>query len=172
MNLKESPLTIAKANDLNAFEQIEKLAWKILPSFYRNTIPTDHTEFYIEKFISPKALQDQVSNGYSIYLLTYDHLNVGYLALLHQAERRTMLLDKLYVLQKFRGKGIGSDVIDFVIAEARSLGCHQMELVVNIHNNGAIRFYERYGFELGQKFVNHFENGHSIANYNMRLCIL
>ncbi len=150
---------------------IEKLAWQILPDFYRDSIPADHTAFYIKKYISPDALQRQVDNDFHIYLLAFGKQPVGYLALHHQPEMKTLLLDKLYLLEAYRGQGIGTRVVDFVKQEALSVKCSKIKLVVNVHNARGIRFYERHGYTLGERFVNHFENGHSISNYYMWLCI-
>jgi len=46
----------------------------------------------------------------------------------------------------YRGKGLGTAMIDAGMQHLRSLGCPGVMLGVNSDNAGAIRFYERYGF--------------------------
>jgi len=47
----------------------------------------------------------------------------------------------------YRGKGLGTAMTDAGIQHLRSLGCPGVMLGVGSDNTGAIRFYERYGFE-------------------------
>jgi GNAT superfamily N-acetyltransferase len=56
------------------------------------------------------------------------------------------LLDELYVLPDRRGHGVGSAVVDLVLATARSLGVDRLEINVDEGDVDAQRFYERHGF--------------------------
>lgn len=53
-----------------------------------------------------------------------------------------LYIHTICVDEKFRGKGIGSDILK-KIAEENS----KMYLYVNMNNDGAVRFYKRNGFE-------------------------
>ena len=46
----------------------------------------------------------------------------------------------------FRGRGFGAKAIDEIADVARSRGMRRLELLVEIDNPRAIRFYERHGF--------------------------
>ena len=56
-------------------------------------------------------------------------------------------LERLYVVQEFKGRGVGSLLMDWSFREARSLGAHELWLGVWEHNRDARAFYARYGFE-------------------------
>ncbi|HOZ38424.1 MAG TPA: GNAT family N-acetyltransferase [Anaerolineaceae bacterium] len=46
------------------------------------------------------------------------------------------------------GLGIGTDLLEKVIAIAREMGCHKITLVTTNDNIHAIRFYQKQGFDL------------------------
>lgn len=93
------------------FEIIESLVRQILHKFYNPVIPKKNTKYFINKYQTAKAIEQQVTNGSSYYILKYRGLNVGYLGL--NKESDFLLLDKLYLLEDYRGKKIGKKAIDF-----------------------------------------------------------
>lgn len=62
-------------------------------------------------------------------------------------ERRTMELKQLYIRGAQTGTGIGANLMDWALGEARSRGFDEVILSVWSENYGAQRFYARYGFE-------------------------
>ena len=46
-----------------------------------------------------------------------------------------------------RGQGIGGQMIEFCIAEAKGRGLARVQLISNAKRKDAHRFYERLGFE-------------------------
>ncbi len=81
------------------------------------------------------AFVDDAPVGYALYFFTYS----SFLA------RRTLYLEDLFVLEKFRGKGIGKELLFRLIKEAMKLRCGRMEWSVLTWNSKAIRFYESLG---------------------------
>ncbi len=59
----------------------------------------------------------------------------------------SMLLDQLYVRAEHHGSGIGRELMDWAIDEARRREAQALYLTVFIENHRARRFYDRYGFE-------------------------
>jgi ribosomal protein S18 acetylase RimI-like enzyme len=51
------------------------------------------------------------------------------------------------VVPNARGKGIGSKLLDALLAQARAAGYPTVSLSVDRQNSGAIELYERHGFE-------------------------
>jgi diamine N-acetyltransferase len=75
---------------------------------------------------------------------------VGYALLLYGEGTEPTLtaeLERLYLLYRFHGLGLGKRLMDEVLAQARAKGTSLMSLRVNSQNARAIAFYERYGFE-------------------------
>lgn len=65
----------------------------------------------------------------------------------HSNARRPAALNQLYTAPDKTGRGIGTALMDWTMAEAASLGADAVQLSVYSENPGAQRFYERYGFE-------------------------
>ncbi|MBH5320992.1 GNAT family N-acetyltransferase [Aurantiacibacter sediminis] len=55
-------------------------------------------------------------------------------------------LQQLYCAPDRTGEGIGAALTDWALAEARARGCDAIQLSVYSDNDGAQRFYQRYGF--------------------------
>ena len=56
-------------------------------------------------------------------------------------------LRQLYVLTSHLGAGVGTDLMEWAIAESRRRGIDELYLTVYTDNHRARRFYSRYGFE-------------------------
>lgn len=63
-------------------------------------------------------------------------------------EGTVALLDELYVVPGLRGGGIGTTVLDLVVATARDRGVEVVEINVDESDGDAQRFYERHGFTM------------------------
>jgi putative acetyltransferase len=83
---------------------------------------------------------------YLMALLDGDVIGFAKILMLDNDGSRIARLDKLYFLDEYRGRGFGSKMMERCFAEAALRGAERMTLFVWSQNNGAIRFYERYGF--------------------------
>ena len=55
-------------------------------------------------------------------------------------------LDKLYVLPNYHGKGVGAGLMRQVEEILRAKGIKEVNLIVYIHNQKAVKFYQKTGF--------------------------
>lgn len=55
-------------------------------------------------------------------------------------------LKRIYLFSKFQGSGVGQQLMDVAIEEARHMGAPRVLLGVFAGNSRALRFYERNGF--------------------------
>ena len=58
-----------------------------------------------------------------------------------------MIIEAVQTRSDLRGQGIGGQMIEFCIAEAKSRGLVRVQLISNGKRKDAHRFYERLGFE-------------------------
>ena len=59
---------------------------------------------------------------------------------------KVALLEDMIVLSSSRGRGIGSQLIDYGISEAKKVGCKRITLLTDIENTKAQSFYQKKGF--------------------------
>ena len=60
---------------------------------------------------------------------------------------KTFYIDDLCVDEKFRGKGYGSKIYEFVKDQAKKKGCYHLTLNVWHLNESAVRFYQKLGMK-------------------------
>lgn len=81
------------------------------------------------------AIRDDRPVGYALYFYTYS----SFLA------RPTLYLEDIFVLDEFRGSGIGRSLLLRCVKEATRRGCGRMEWSVLNWNRRAMKFYEALG---------------------------
>jgi GNAT superfamily N-acetyltransferase len=67
---------------------------------------------------------------------------------------KTVYLDDLYVLEKYRGLGIGTKLLDKVIETARGENCKKVRWQVSKWNERAIKFYKMRGATIDDVEIN------------------
>ena len=65
---------------------------------------------------------------------------------LYPVDERTCELRKMYLLPTVRGQGLGKQLLEHALAEAKRLGFSRIELETSSVLKEAIGLYERYGF--------------------------
>jgi len=71
---------------------------------------------------------------------------ISYIQYLTYEGGRRAQLESVRIHSKFRGKGIGKKMIEYVILRAKEKGCHLLQLTTDKQRGDAIRFYESAGF--------------------------
>ncbi|MBQ7875048.1 MAG: GNAT family N-acetyltransferase [Oscillospiraceae bacterium] len=66
--------------------------------------------------------------------------------------RKVVFIDSIAVDENFRGRGIGTKLLDFAKDIAQKMNCDGVELQVNAKNSAAMEFYKKFGFT--EKSVN------------------
>ncbi len=61
---------------------------------------------------------------------------------------KTAWLDELYVLPAYRERGIGGNLVDAMLTEAKKFGCLAVDLEVEEGHERAEKLYRRKGFEM------------------------
>ncbi|GGI02244.1 MULTISPECIES: GNAT family N-acetyltransferase [Mammaliicoccus] len=64
-----------------------------------------------------------------------------------EAESGDLYIESIAVFSKFRGRGIASKLIDYTFNHAKSLGFNQVSLNCEVDNEGAMKLYQKLGFE-------------------------
>lgn len=109
---------------------------------------------FLEETHSPEAIAEEMANPERLYCLAeIDDALAGYCKLAipsslteHSDAKRPIEIKQLYTAPGLTGRGIGAMLMDWAMAEARAYGADEIQLSVWSGNEGAQRFYARYGF--------------------------
>ncbi len=162
-------MKITAAYTREQFETMEALGRRIVPDFYAQYLPPECGSWLVEASHTVEAFETQVGEGYRHYMVEMDGVPVGYFGL-HE-EDRTMVLTQFYLLEEWRGQGIGQRVMDFIHREAGELRVNQVELLVFRKNEGAVGLYKKNGYFVAAEVVTPMGMGHTVEDYIMRKTI-
>ena len=104
------------------------------------------------RYVAELLPQGQRTVGQHFRHIVVDGDPVGTLWFAEQFDaspRRVFLFD-IEVHEDHRGQGVGTTALQALEQEAQRLGAEEIMLAVFLHNTGAIRLYERLGFQPGE----------------------
>ncbi len=105
---------------------------------------------------SVRSLMNDRSLG-GIWLVYSDELPVGYIALCFgysiEFSGREATVDEFYIMPEYRGKGLGTKVLEFITTEARKHDIKVLHLEVARSNKKARKLYSQAGFTTREKYV-------------------
>ena len=147
----------------NQLAQIEVLADTIWREHYIPIIGKAQVDYMLTTFQSVESMQAQINAGYSYYIVEKNQTPVGYFSV--EKREEALFLSKLYVLQSYRGQGIGRASMDYITQQARATACSKITLTVNRYNQNTIRTYEAFGFKNVGEQVADIGNGFVMDDY-------
>ena len=126
-------------------------------TFY-DTFAKDNTAediaLHLKKSFSPEIQLRELSAPDTIYLVAeLDQEPVGFAQLILDSTgpslKGTKLLEirRIYAIQEYVGRGVGKELMNACIQEAKQRGCDSLWLGVWEKNPRAIAFYKKWGFE-------------------------
>ena len=71
---------------------------------------------------------------------------VGYLAYFIKKHRKKLEVDQLVILEEYRGKGLGKQLMDEATRIAKENECNRIELNCWLFNENALNMYEHIGY--------------------------
>lgn len=133
--------------DINKLaKQVQKLRVNWRPDLYldlEQVIQIDELEKKIElKQIYIAKFNDEII-GYIMFDIIEKTNNI-------MRYRKQLNIDAICVDEKYRGKGIGTDLLNYTKEIAIENNCTDMYLAVNEENKRAIKCYEKFGFKVKQ----------------------
>ena len=115
------------------FATFENLQHKMINSVEQMKIEKE----YINGFVA--VLPDSTIVGYATWFFTY-----------YTFTGKAMYLDDLYITPAWRGKGLGTALIDCVIEKAKMSGCNRLRWQVSVWNHAAQAFYKKLGADMDE----------------------
>ena len=128
---------------------------KYFPSFHEALSKVAKERIYIEMIEAPpfekvaSFQRDLISKNGPVYYAIVDDQVVGWCDVYPEENPRQSHRGGLgmALLPAYRGKGIGSMLLEKIIEHAKSFGLEKIELQVYTANVSAIALYKKFGFE-------------------------
>ncbi len=157
---------IRHATTSEDFSCIARLAVEIWNQHYVAITGQGQVDYMLQKFQSPEAVAAQVAGGWEYYLLLDEEGSEGgYLALVPEADKRSMKLSKIYLRSNLRGRGLGRRALELAEDRCRQLEFSRLWLTVNRHNSDSIAWYLRNGFKNAGPIVTDIGGGYKMDDY-------
>ena len=102
-------------------------------------------EYVFPRWGGTDKIREDLSKGHFYAYVMIDGKKAGVLSA--GTEGDVLKVGRLYIIPEFRGKGIGSACLEFILDYGRDKGCRIAELSVNPRNENAIAMYYKYGFK-------------------------
>jgi len=148
-----NPITLRAAapDDAEAIAELGRRAF--VAKFGHMYVPVD-LAYFLDNYHSPGPVSAEIADpDLRVCLAERDGKLAGFCKLVmrctwpeHRRGSAPIELKQLYLDPDLTGGGIGRVLMDWAINEARSFGADEIQLSVFSGNDGAQRFYERYGF--------------------------
>ncbi|WP_299526473.1 GNAT family N-acetyltransferase [uncultured Lutibacter sp.] len=152
-------LSFKKCTLENLVKLVEISKSTFINAFEKDNNPLDFNS-YIDFAFSQEKIKSELLNSNSTFYFTYfKNELVGYFKLneneaqTEKFNKKTIELERIYVLKKFQNKQLGKHILLEIIRIVKTKQVSFLWLGVWEKNLAAIRFYERYNFK---KFDTHF----------------
>lgn len=150
-------------------ERVQRLAHTIWPVTFKEILSPQQVEYMLNWMYSIEKLESQFDAGHSFYVLVTENKDVGFLGLEHNYPvQDTLRIHKIYLLPATQGLGLGKELIQFTIGEAKRMNFKSVNLNVNRFNR-ATEFYKHLGFEIIREEDIEIGNGYLMEDFVMEL---
>ncbi len=146
-NISIQPVT------LNDIDQLQSISRQTFFETFSVVNTAENMKKYLDESLSIERLTNEVKNTESaFYFAVLDNQIIGYLKLnfgLSQTElkdKKSLEIERIYVLKEFQGKNIGQLLYETAIQTARQMNANYVWLGVWEENAKAIQFYKKNGF--------------------------
>lgn len=159
--------------EINSFEVgiVNDLAYKIWPSTFSEILSTEQISYMLKWMYNTDTLSKQIEQGHQFFVAEENQLPIGFMGIQSNCpDNHSTKIHKLYVLPEIHGKGIGRELINVAISEAKEIGNDRLVLNVNRFNN-AVSFYQKLGFNILLEENIDIGNGYLMEDYVMGLTI-
>ena len=134
-----------------------KMLFELGARTFYDTFAKDNTpeniEAYLKASFSPEIQFNELSEPDNIFLIAEEkNKPIGYAQLIMNSKDETihrakpLEIRRIYSIKEYLGKGVGKELMQATINEAKQRGCDCVWLGVWEKNQRAIEFYKKWGF--------------------------
>ena len=124
------------------------------------TLPEHYSDYFYESLIQelPEAfVVAEISGkiiGYIMCKMEYGFSNFKKLGFVKKGH-----VVSVSVMEEYRGKGLGSALIDEAVKGVKIRQCGELYLEVRCSNTAAVKLYEKLGFSIIQRLKTYYRDG-------------
>ncbi len=152
MTMKTDKIYVAQA-DASQSGLIAELARKTFIETYADLSNPDNLQLYVESHFTEELINTELTNpAFRFYIAWINHTAVGFTKIRKDRQpkgitgKRSLEIERIYVLQEFQGFSIGKELMKMVKQIAKDEGDQVIWLQVWQQNEKAIQFYRKSGF--------------------------
>ena len=152
-------IVISKAG-IQDLKQLQEISTETFVQTFAEVNTKEDMEKYLSEHLSLSKLSAELNNAESdFYFAQLNDQVIGYLktnsgaAQTELKEADGLEVERIYVLKKYLGKGLGAFLMNAALEIAYKLKPSYIWLGVWEKNERAIRFYEKYGFRVFSSHV-------------------
>lgn len=150
------------------FKTVADLGATIWRSHYSTLISMAQIDYMLAERYSAKNLRRYLgSEDRWFEILRLGKEPVGYCSYSLTSTPGEMKLEQLYLLEGYRGNGLGGFMLLHVETEARKNNMRSLMLQVNRRNESAIAVYRKAGFRVREEAIFDVGNGYFMDDYVM-----
>lgn len=142
---------VVEIPNIEDFKRVNELAVQV----HEMHVTWNPDIFKSVKEVINKEYFDNLIKNEEIYIAKVDKEIVGYIIFnIKEKEnpsmryRKQLNIDAICVDERYRGKGIGTKILESIKEIAKTKGCTDLYLTVNQENENAIKVYEKFGFKV------------------------
>lgn len=160
MTVKLKP--IQTEQDIVALSPLLETIWR---EVFPPIIGSAQTEYMLRHYQSPEDIMHEITGGARYFLIEMNRQPIGYVA--YEIRVDYLFISKIYLLGSERGKGISSELFDWLENQALTGGKNRLHLHVNRENSQAIAVYQHKGFSIVQSVVSDIGGGFVMDDFYM-----
>ncbi len=134
---------------------ISELSKETFFDTFNGTCTDDDMKVFIEDDFNERQVQSELQDPNDFYFIAFvDDIAAGYIRMKEDQSdveviksKNGIELKRIYVLKEYHSKKIGASLMKFALDFAANKGYELLWLGVWEHNERAIRFYKKFGFE-------------------------
>ena len=140
------PILSIKNATVADIPMIRALTMQVWPQTYTPIVGEEQVAYMLEQFYTPESLKKQMEeSGHRFVICRIEGMPVAFASWAEIAPH-TFKLHKIYIVQGQQGRGLGWELLNYIVNEIKTAGGTELILNVNRYNLAAKSFYEKAGF--------------------------
>ena len=159
----------AEKEDIPLLRKLARESWE---KAYVDIISTEQIEYMLGTMYSAEEIENHLNHpNYHYFIILEDLIPAGFIGFENHYEKDTTKLHRIYLLEEYKGKGLGKSSLPFLKEQVEMSGDSRIILNVN-KSNPAKSMYESQGFAVYGEGVFDIGNGYVMDDFLMEFILL